>query len=77
MDVKEIVDIKDFTNVKKYTYKTILSLLFLIAGILFYISWGITYGVWADIGIYSVTSVFVLAGIIGMLLSFREQNTEE
>jgi len=77
MDVKEIVDIKALLDIKNYNFKTILSLLLLIAGILFYIYWGVTYGVWADIGIYSITIVFVLAGIFGMLLSLLEENGEE
>ena len=77
MDVKEIVNLKDLVDIKKFNFKTILSLLLLIAGILFYIYWGVTYGVWADIGIYSITIVFVLAGIFGMLLSLLEENGEK
>ena len=63
-------------NIEKINWKTILSLLFLIAGIVFYIMWGITYNVWADIGIYSITIVFVLSGIVGTLLSFLEPTDE-
>ena len=77
MDVKEIVNLKDLVDIKNFNFKTILSLLLLIAGILFYIYWGVTYGVWADVGIYSITIVFVLAGIFGMLLSLLEENGEE
>ena len=77
MEVKEIFSIKDLVDIKKFNFKTILSLLLLIAGILFYIYWGVTYGVWADIGIYSITIVFVLAGIFGMILSLLEENEEE
>ena len=77
MDVKEIVNLKDLVDIKKFNFKTILSLLLLIAGILFYIYWGVTYGVWADIGIYSITIVFVLAGLFGTLLSLLEENEEE
>ena len=77
MDVKEIVDIKALLDIKNYNFKTILSLLLLIAGILFYIYWGVTYGVWADIGIYSITIVFVLAGIFGMILSLLEDEEEK
>lgn len=72
MDVKEMINLKDLTDIKKYNFKTALSLLLLIAGVLFYIYWGVTYGVWADIGIYSITIVFVLAGIFGMMLSLLE-----
>ncbi|MBD3228622.1 MAG: hypothetical protein GF329_10590 [Candidatus Lokiarchaeota archaeon] len=64
-------------KINKLTWKTIISALFLLAGIIFYIMWGITYGVWADIGIYSITIVFVIAGIIGILLSFLEEETKK
>ena len=77
MEVKEIFSIKDLVDIKKFNFKTILSLLLLIAGILFYIYWGVTYGKWADIGIYSITIVFVLAGLFGTLLSLLEENEEE
>ncbi len=77
MDVKEIVNLKDLTDIKNYNIKTVLSLLSLIAGILFYFSWGLTYGVWADIGIYSITIVLVLAGIFGTVLSLLEGEGEE
>lgn len=77
MDVKEMVNLRDLADIKKYNFKTILSLLLLIAGVLFYIYWGVTYGVWADIGIYSITIVFVLAGIFGMILSRLEDEEEK
>jgi hypothetical protein len=56
---------------------TILSGLFLLAGIVFYIYWGIRFGVWADIGIYSVTIFFVLSGILGILLTLYEPTDEQ
>jgi len=77
MDVKEIIDLKDLTDIKNYNFKTVLSLLSLLAGIIFYISWGIMYGVWVDIGIYSITIVLVLAGIFGTILSLLEGKGEE
>ena len=77
MDVRKTVNLKDLTNIKNYNYKTILSLLSLIAGILFYIYWGVTYGVWADIGIYSITIVLVLGGLFGTLLSLLEDEEDE
>ena len=64
------MDLKDINE------KTILSLLVCIAGILLYISWGITYGVWADIGIYSITIVMVLSGVIGTYLSLYHPKQE-
>lgn len=56
---------------------TILSGLLFLAGIGFYIWWGIRFGVWADIGIYSVSIVFILGGIVGILLSLYEQPAEQ
>jgi len=77
MDIKQIINVKDITNIKKYNYKTVLSILLVLAGILFYIYWGIRYGVWVDIGIYSVTIVFVLGGLLGFILSFLEGEQKE
>lgn len=63
-------------NLKKYNLFTILAFLMLIAGILFYISWGIRFGVWYDIGIYSITIVLVLSGIFGILLTCYEKTED-
>jgi len=60
-------------NTKNFNIFTILSILFLLTGILLWISWGVRYGVWTDIGIYSITIVFVLPGIIGILLTLHEK----
>ena len=60
-------------NVENISIFTILSLLALIAGVAFYIYWGSRYGVWYDIGIYSITIVFVLSGILGILLSLLQK----
>ena len=64
-------------QLKNFNLYTILSLIMIIAGILFYITWGMSYNVWADIGIYSITSVLVLAGLIGFILSLSLERTEE
>jgi len=55
---------------------TILSLLILVTGIVFYIYWVGRYGVWYDIGIYSITIVFVLSGILGTILSLYKKIDE-
>jgi len=55
-------------DIKKTNVFTILSFLMFIAGILFYIYWGIRFGVWADVGIYSVTVFFVVTGLLGMII---------
>lgn len=64
-------------NIKNYNVFTIISLLFLIAGLLFYIYWVGRYpDAWGDVGIYSITIVFVLAGIFGILLTLIEKKEE-
>jgi hypothetical protein len=64
-------------NFKNYNEYTILSILFLLAGLILWITWGLRYGVWYDVGIYSITIVFVLAGIIGLILSLMEKEEVE
>jgi len=64
-------------NVKNFNVFTVLSLLALIAGIVFYLYWVGRYpDAWADIGIYSITIVLVLAGIIGTILSLMEKSED-
>ena len=70
MEIKTIIDIKQFNE------WTILSLIFIIAGLIFWISWGITYGIWADIGVYSLTIVMVLGGLFGLILSLMPSKKE-
>ena len=65
-------------NRKKFNIFTLISLLLLIAGILFYISWIIRFpNAWADIGIYSITIIFVLAGLLGILITLYESPDED
>ncbi|MGI0054899.1 MAG: hypothetical protein ACREB9_04460 [Thermoplasmata archaeon] len=40
----------------------------LILGVLFYVWWGLSYGVWIDNGVYAVVVVLVLFGLAGMWL---------
>jgi hypothetical protein len=56
---------------------TIFALIILIAGLLFYITWGLRYGVWVDIGTYSITIILVLGGILGTIVSLSMEKTEE
>ena len=62
-------------NFKNFNTWTIVSILFILGGLLFWISWGLRYVVWTDIGTYSLTIVLVLPGIIGFIISLME--TEE
>jgi hypothetical protein len=59
-------------NLKNYNIFTILSILLLLAGIIFYLFWGSRYGVWYDMGIYSITIFLVLVGLIGFLITVIE-----
>lgn len=63
-------------NIRKFNIWTVLSIIFIIAGLLFYISWGVKYGVWYDIGIYSVTILFTIGGVCGVVLSLYEKKEE-
>lgn len=40
----------------------------LVAGVAFYLWWGLTFGGWLDNGVYAVTIVLVLFGLSGMWL---------
>jgi len=64
-------------HLKNFNVYSLLALLMLIGGIVFYIIWGIRYNVWADIGIYSITSLLVLAGLIGLIISLSVERTVE
>jgi hypothetical protein len=56
-------------SIKNINAYTIFALIVLIAGLLFYITWGLRYGVWADVGTYSITIILVLGGLFGAILS--------
>lgn len=61
-------------NINAYT---IAAFIVLIGGLLFYIVWGLRYNVWWDVGIYSLTIVLVLGGLLGAVLSLTFDTTEE
>ncbi len=64
-------------NLKNFNEYTIISILFLLGGLIHYIYWGIRYGIWYDVGIYSITIVLVLPGIIGIILSLMEKEEKD
>jgi hypothetical protein len=64
-------------SMKNINAYTIFALLVLIAGLFLYIAWGLRYGVWADIGIYSITIILVLGGLLGAIISLSIEKTEE
>ncbi len=64
-------------SLKNINAYTIATLVILIVGLLFYVSWGLRYNVWYDIGIYSITIILVLGGLFGAILSLTFDKTEE
>jgi high-affinity Fe2+/Pb2+ permease len=64
-------------DIKNINTWTIVALIVLIAGLLLYVTWGLRYNVWADIGIYSITIVLVLAGLIGAILSLMLEKKDD
>ena len=64
-------------SLKNFNIFTILSILLIIAGIAYYIYWGLRYNVWWDIGIYTITIMLVLPGIIGFFLTLMEKEEEK
>ena len=73
----EIVDEFRKISLKNFSFFTIVGILMIIAGLLLWIYWGTNYGVWTDIGIYSITSVLIIAGIVGTIISLLEKEEEE
>ncbi len=64
-------------SLKNINAYTIVALIVLIAGLLLYISWGLRFNIWYDIGIYSITIILVLGGLIGTILSLTFEKTED
>jgi hypothetical protein len=64
-------------SLKNINVYTIAAFIVLIGGLLFYIAWGLRYDVWWDVGIYSITIVLVLGGLLGAILSLTFNKTEE
>ncbi len=50
----------------------LLSFMLFGAAVIFYLSWGIAYGDWTDIGLYSITVVLAGFGLTGFFL-FNEK----
>lgn len=69
MDINEYIP---KIRLKKFNIFTVASLLLLIAGLAHYIYWGNRYDVWYDIGIYSITIVLVLGGLLGFIISLMD-----
>jgi hypothetical protein len=64
-------------HMKNFNVYSVLALIMIIAGIVLYFIWGMQYNVWTDIGIYSITSVLVLGGLLGFIVSLTLERTTE
>ncbi len=51
-----------------------VSFIFLLIGILFYVSWSILYGTWLDPGLYSFVVPMIVLGMIGILYVYVWEN---
>ena len=47
----------------------IVSVLAMLAGIIYYIAWNVKYSAWTDVGIYTVPIVLISFGAAGYILS--------
>ena len=47
--------------------------LLLVGGLMFYLLWGVVYGVWVDIGLYSITIVMVMLGALGTIIYSKDR----
>ena len=63
-------------DIKKFNIYTLVSILLLLAGVVFYVYWGVRFGVWYDVGIYAFTLVLVLGGLLGILLTLLGEKEE-
>jgi len=60
-------------DMEKMNWKKIVSILVLACGLLFYVGWSSVYNAWTDIGVYSVSIIFVVLGVLGFLISLSEE----
>jgi len=58
----------------KMELTTIISVLMLLVGIIFYLGWSLRYDAWTNIGVYSLTIILVVPGILGLLLSMHQED---
>jgi hypothetical protein len=54
------------STARKATFLGFASLV--VLAVLFYVGWGLNYGVWLDNGVYAVTITLLLFGLAGMWL---------
>lgn len=57
----------------RFTAWTAVSLVALLAGVVFYLTMGLGHGSWTDVGVYSVTVTLVGLGVLGALVSASDR----
>ena len=56
----------------RFNVWTVASLVSLVLGVAFYLTMGLGYGSWTDVGVYSVTIVLVGLGGVGTWVSLAD-----
>lgn len=51
---------------------TVVSLVSLVLGVVFYLAMGLGFGSWGDVGVYSVTVTLVGLGLLGAWVSMAD-----
>ena len=51
-----------------------LSIIFMVMALTIYVSWGILFNVWIDIGLYAVVMPTFLFGLFGYILSMTDSD---
>jgi len=64
-------------DLKNFNIYTLISVLMLLGGVFFYIYWGLRYNVWYDIGPYALSIVLIIPGIIGIIFTLMEKETQD
>ena len=58
----------EITSSIKLNVRTAPFFFLTVLGILFYFVWGVAYGGWFDIGVYSITILLLGFGLVGIFL---------
>ena len=58
------------------TFKLVMAILVLIAGLGLYLYWAASYNAWTDIGLYAISVPVILFGLAGIFLFTRKEPEE-
>ena len=59
------------------TFKLVMAILVLFAGLALYLYWAASYNAWTDIGLYAISVPVILFGLAGIFLFTRKEPEEE